>query len=186
MIAISATSLLRQFLPGTAPVSSSSSNLISYRRVFKSNALRIGLGGNVVNDDQSLTDSTGATHGNYSAGIRVGYEHYCYLAKKWMWYFGADLTAGYSANNTTNYNPLATYKSSQNTSSYGLSPLLGITFNINPRLSIATEASLNVAYVQIKAKESSAPNPVYERHTTTNRIVAQFSEPEFISIRLKL
>ncbi|MCW3105079.1 MAG: hypothetical protein JWO09_3519 [Bacteroidetes bacterium] len=185
IIAINATSLLRQVLPGMTPLPSSSPNLISYRRIFKSNALRIGLGGNVVSDDQSLTDSTGTTHGNYNAGIRVGYEHYCYLAKKWMWYFGADLTVGHSVNNTTNYNAIATYKSSQTTNSYGISPFLGVTFNINPRLSIATEANLSIAYVQIKFKESSGPDPVYERHSGTNRILGQFSEPEFISVRLK-
>lgn len=83
----------------------------------------------------------------YSGSFTVGKEKQNQLSKMWIFYYGADLGVTYLyRKQQTFYNSNLAYYS-MNTTMGGLaSPFLGIRFQINEKLYIATEAALKIGY----------------------------------------
>jgi hypothetical protein len=187
VIGIDVTSVIRQFFisGNTSPLNSNFPTIISYRRIFKSNAAKIALGVSMFTDDRTIDDTIKATTNRSGFTIRLGFEHYCYLGKRWMYYFGADALIGQSTLiNETSFSNISSSKSKAVTDAYGFSPVLGITFKINDRLFIATESSLDVILEQIKNESSSFPGANVS-NTRSNRITTTFNAPQFINLRLR-
>lgn len=162
-------------------------DIISYRRFIKSNALKVSLGGYVSNDNGLQNDTLSSKSNRYSVNLRAGYEHYCYLGKRWMYYFGADLLAGYTYTeyrytwSTTSYRDEKT-----KINSFGISPVIGVTFKINQRLSIATQASYDVLYSEMASERINTPdNSMYDSKSINKRVNTQFVGPQFVNVRLK-
>lgn len=160
-------------------------SILTYRRIIKSNAIRISLGGYVNNNDGIMNDTLKEKNSRSNYNIRLGFERYFYIGKKWMGYFGPDLVAGYTEFGSEHNSPSEKYKMKQETYSYGISPFLGITFQINSRLSIASEASYDLIYNQLKESRNWSKDPDRDRLEKNNGITTAFSGPQLINLRLK-
>lgn len=75
--------------------------------------------------------------------LRIGIERYYELSKRFQAYYGLDLRPGYSYyKSDANYANAGYFNGSEQESmNYSLSPILGIRFKINSRLSLFTEAN---------------------------------------------
>jgi len=114
---------------------------------------------------------------NYSLSISFGKEKQHQLSKRWIFYYGGDVAPFYnfSAQDYYSYNILQNKNDEQN---FGLrlSPFLGIRFQINDRLYVATEALLRVSYSRKEINSKS-----YD----SNGIVNNESSKSFNNFRLQ-
>lgn len=189
VIGVDVTALLRQFFNegSTTNFYYNYPIVISYRRIFHSNnALRLGIGGYVDAQNGFTNDTIGGNGNRYAFNIRGGYEHYCYLGKRFMYYFGADMIGGYSYVNSEHHWSTTTSSTQTTTiSSCGLAPLLGIVFKINDCMSVSTEANYAIVYSHMKDVRLTVPQSNYNTRSTNNRTTSEFSGPGFIQLRIK-
>jgi len=132
---------------------------VGYKYTFRNGALRIGTTFSFSNDkttDDGQSMSENETK-NLSIKPRIGYEfHQNY--KRIMVYYGADFITyieDYHSNYTYNNSNNDTYysrKYTTTTSGFGISPLLGLKYFINKKISISTETSFNFAYKKSENK----------------------------------
>jgi hypothetical protein len=122
------------------------SYLLNYRYFFKQNkfAVRAGL---------NLDISDGNSEGIYPA-IKLGLQKNNF-DNKWNTYYGADLSFSYYKSNAT----------PTTTTQYGITPMVGVQFFANKRISVSTEAGMNFNHFRIKSKNSFDPidNTSYNR-----------------------
>jgi hypothetical protein len=169
VISIEATGILRQFI--NQP-NYNSPYMIGYKRIFKSNALRIGLGitsyKTIINDAMSIQSK----YNNFYLGI--GFEHYSYLTKRWNLYIGADAIISYRKSSS-----LISFSSTSNQTytTYGISPLLGLQFKINSRLSVSTETSYAILY-------TISDNSNLYSYISYRTIVTNFRPPVAVNFRI--
>jgi hypothetical protein len=123
------------------------SYLLNYRyHLNEKTALRAGL---------NLDISNGESEGTYP-DIRVGIQKNK-RSKSWVLYYGADLSYSYFKSNAV----------PNTTSRWGLSPLLGVQYFFNQRISLSTEASLN--YYHFFVTNTNSFDPL--KHRNYYRIV---------------
>jgi hypothetical protein len=123
------------------------SYLLNYRyHLNEKTALRAGL---------NLDISNGESEGTYP-DIRVGVQKNK-RSKSWVLYYGADLSYSYFKSNAV----------PNTTSRWGLSPLLGVQYFLNQRISLSTEASLN--YYHFFVTNTNSFDPL--KHRNYYRIV---------------
>ena len=188
IIAIDATKLLSQFFNFNASNYNyfSSPYMITYRRVFKRNAIRLGVGGNVASSERILNDSLTSKSARNDYSIGLGFEHYNYLSQRWSYYYGVELTM---FNSITSYrypySSLNYQESSTNSKGYGVAPLLGIVFRISKRMSVATETSYNLSYIQTTSRSRSVPWNPYDNKSVSKGLQSIFNPPTSISFRFK-
>lgn len=187
VVALDATGLLRQFFNLNTNSYSyySYPYIISYKRIFKSNALRISAGGNIYTNNATTNDTLGGktTRNELNAGI--GFEHYSYISKRWNIYFGADAIMNYRNYDHQSYRTATTsYRHIQTEYGYGASPLLGIQFIINSRLSIATETSYDITFTTTTSSQTETPASVYDKKSNSTGIQTQFHAPTGIIFRV--
>ncbi|MDF2438752.1 MAG: hypothetical protein K0Q95_3128 [Bacteroidota bacterium] len=186
-IGIDASTFVRQFF-----ISNNTSlpvqrfpTILSYRRFIKSSALKIAAGAYVQTTDNTTNDSVGNKTENSGYCIRLGYEHYSYLGKRWMYYFGADLIYAHSKDHSdTHFSTTSASEYTTIATDYGISPLLGINFQITERLSIASEASFDVAYEMGNTKSTAFPSGL-DTHRSSNKIITTFNALQLINLRIK-
>lgn len=189
IIAINVSPLLRQFFNNTTynyyyynyfPIA------ISYRRIFKSNAIKLSIGADLNTGNQTTNDTLGTSNARNNYNVRVGYEHYMYLGKRWHWYIGADLIGGYAFNKYKNSYDANSYTEDKSKEYYlGAAPVLGIVFNITNRMSISSESWYDVAYRFKTSEQTRFPDTSENRTTKTNYLSSQFVGPELINFRIK-
>ncbi|MFK8006143.1 MAG: hypothetical protein AB8H03_07225 [Saprospiraceae bacterium] len=118
---------------------------------FRNNrAFRLGIGGEIRkeisdDDDDEILQS--------SLRVRMGFEKQKQISKRWQINSGIDLkfsTSKFDDNNNNNFNN----NSNHNSKSFGVSPLLGVQFQLAPHLFLQTEASFNLFY-QVSSFESN-------------------------------
>jgi hypothetical protein len=113
-------------------------------------ALRFG--GNVYIYSSTSTGANfpGYTSGsNYTIRAFAGKEKQEQISKHWIFYFGGDLGASYLYNYNGYANNLVISNESTNSEIGGfLTPFLGIRFQINERIYVSTEASLQATYAK--------------------------------------
>ncbi|MBY0435622.1 MAG: hypothetical protein K2U26_16095, partial [Cyclobacteriaceae bacterium] len=99
----------------------------------------------ISNTKQSNSNTVSRTFSNFQ--LTIGKEFQKKLVKHWMWYGGGDIVGTYTK--STGDIPI------QENTSYGaiLRPFLGVRFNINSRLYISTEASINLVYTTAKGSQ---------------------------------
>jgi hypothetical protein len=185
-LVIDATGLLQQFFHLNDNSYFYDPYLLRYKRFFKSNALRINVGGSYHSNDNKITDSTGYKNFRCSFEFAVGFEHYVYLSKRWNLYFGADAIFDYFKEFSHSYYGTPTYDDSEISYGYGVSPLLGVQFRINSRLSIATETSCDFQVENFLDKHSSDPASYYNQKTKSMGFATHFHAPTTIQFRIQL
>jgi len=110
--------------------------------------LRFGIGGNAWNrnetrDQANIQDQTKIK--SYRFRARMGYEFRNHFGKRWLFYYGGDLLAGYYLmHQNTVHTSTSVYKSEvkSRTFTWGIGPVIGFEFALNSRLSLSTEGSL--------------------------------------------
>lgn len=131
----------------------------SYILILKSSknsrAFRFGIGGEVkkeISDEGSNEDIL-----QNSFRIRMGFEKQKQISKRWQVNTGIDLKfANFKfddSNNNSFYN---------RSKSFGISPLLGVQFQLTPHLFLQTEASFNLFYATSSFESNFdviTPNP---------------------------
>jgi hypothetical protein len=130
------------FQSGTSPFT-----LLYKKQVKENQALRLGASVNINIDDGKRNN--GVQINNFvSIQLTLGKEFQRELTKHWMWYGGGDIIPSYSYSYQQTAQTIngPDIKNTQISSGLGLRPFLGLRFNINPRLYLATEASLNLSY----------------------------------------
>lgn len=190
LISLDAMSLLTKFVnTGDLPVSWYAPYQLQYKRYFGKNALRAGVG---INSSQthnytSFLDTVDYTSSIFSGVLGVGYERQVNLSKRWQLYYGADFFGEYEYTYTRQeYVPsYQVYRQKITGYGYGISPLLGIAFNINKRLSLGTEASYDVEYKTTKEARSSTGDPTYDQIHKTQQFLLNFHAPTAINFRVK-
>lgn len=186
VIGIDATGLLRQFFNFNTTSYFNYPYMIGYKRIFKSYAFRIGAGGNFSNTNITSNDTLPGkrTYSNFNFGI--GLEHYSYLGKRWNFYFGADAIVKYSYNDyQSSWTASTSNRQTSTNYGYGVSPLLGLQFKINSRLSIATETSYDITYTTSKDSSTRTPSSVYDSHSKSTGLKTNFNAPTTINFRIQ-
>jgi hypothetical protein len=162
---------------------SNSNYVLSYRRMYKSQALRMALGG-AHNDNNQKTNDTQSSkyvYNTFNAGL--GYEKHFQLTKRWYAYYGLEFILRYNKNESEYiYSTSYTNKSYIQDIGYGLSPLFGVGCKLNNRISISTESSYNITYTQSDYKYSYSNSPANNRTTTSTGFNATFFAPTSISL----
>jgi len=185
VVGLDATGLLRQFFNLNTSSYYSYPYIISYKRIFKNNALRVSAGGNFYNNNGSTNDTLvgKTTRNEFNAG--VGFEHYSYISKRWNIYFGADAIVNYRNYDQQSSRTASTsYRYTQTTYGFGASPLLGIQFIINSRLSVATETSYDVTFTTATSSQTETPASIYDKKSKSTGIETQFHAPTGIIFRI--
>lgn len=154
-VGIDITGMLRQFLnfgveyiPNYDPV-----YFISYRRHIKKSNFRLGVGGSFMRKKLqpfSNQDPKPYYSSSYGASVRLGYEFYTDIGKRWQLFYGADLRPSfvYMKNEAqfANGNYIAGYEAYEVI--YGLAPILGFRFKIAPLVSLLAETNFSVNFRQ--------------------------------------
>lgn len=153
--------------------------LVTYKHYFGNSALRFGAGADVMQTN-TTTDASVATNEstNNRFDLRLGYEFEKPLGEKWNLYYGLDLLMNMSTSiyKYEDPNNLYSYESSTNTTGFGGGPLVGISWKINQRIKLSTEANLqySVSDATIKTTYSSTPESNYEANTKTTNLNANY------------
>jgi hypothetical protein len=96
---------------------------------------------------------------NYSLSLSFGKEKQNQLSKRWIFYYGADLAPFYlHYKNGFYYDNQLQNESTNEEIGLQVSPFLGIRFQINDRLYVATEAIFRLAYSLNKTSSKSYDN----------------------------
>lgn len=184
VVGLDATGIFRQvFNSGGAPYVYSP-YIISYRRIMKSNAIRVLLGGNVSNNDNTMNDSMSNKSSSTNFNVAIGFEHYRYLGKRWNYYYGLDLLVKYSVDHNESLNPKYNTRQTNTRNGYGISPLIGLQFRINSRLSVSTEASYDIIYTTINTTSTISSSPISSKYKRTS-VNANFNAPLSINFRIQ-
>lgn len=185
IIGIDATNLVSRFFNfGTSTPGFYSPYMICYKRIFKNNALRIGIGGNFQTNKGNQNDTLHPTTKRNNMNFGIGLEHYCFLAKRWNFYFGADAIASYYYYDGVYPYSSSNYREQSSTNyKYGISPLVGLQFKINSRISISTETSYDIVYAYYKSFDVQ-PTTIYNTHSKSSGIETSFNAPTAINFRI--
>ncbi|MFK7774484.1 MAG: hypothetical protein AB8F94_20240 [Saprospiraceae bacterium] len=121
--------------------------VFTFKSIKNNQAFRFGIGGerkqefsNDNSDDKIL---------QRSLRVRIGFEKHRKVSERWQINTGVDLKFSnfkFDNNNNNNFNNTSKF--------FGVSPLLGIQFQLTPHLFLQTEASFNL-YYQISSFESN-------------------------------
>ncbi|MFL5765141.1 MAG: hypothetical protein ACJ77K_14455 [Bacteroidia bacterium] len=159
--------------------------LLQYKRIFHVNALRVGFGGNASKDNGRQNDTLHSARSRTQFNIGIGFEHYSYLAKRWNLFCGIDAIMNYTNDFYESSRTATTSYSTENTNyGYGFSPLLGIQFRINSRMSVATETSFDVTWTRGKSTQREVPSTGYDKDGVGTGFQTQLHAPLGIVFRV--
>lgn len=107
-----------------------------------------------------------------NGGISYGYEWQNYFSKRWAFYYGGDIRLGISGTAIEAKPNLVNSSSPNIVNSFSYSirakPFIGIRFNINSRLYLASEASLALTYFR-----STFKNKLYNNDGTNLILISE-------------
>ena len=160
--------------------------IITYKRIYKKSAIRFGIGGMISNNSSTNNDTIDSDTKSGNINIGVGYEHYGYISKKWTFYYGIDIIGNYNYSDYQyEYSANTISKETSTTIQYGASPLFGLIFRFNKRISIATETSYDIMYTQTKRENSYSNNPNNKSNYKSTGVQTQFNAPTAFIIRIQ-
>lgn len=131
-------------------------------------SLRFGTSISVnTSNDLSYYQQNYNQYANYNFSISLGKEFQKQINKHWIFYYGVDIAPfiaftqrEYYAQESNTPNLEYYLQSSNSTNTYGLKviPFLGIRFNINERLYVATQTNLFISLTRKAATQKSLDN----------------------------
>jgi hypothetical protein len=147
--------------------------------------LRAGVGFNNSFDTQ-LPDTNEGTPEiettTNAMNFRLGYVGYRPLASKWQLKYGADVfywntKLDITTITTDFFGNQQTAQAMSATNEYGLSPFLFLQWNINDRLSLATEVLASVSFANDLVQEENSQFPEFNDTDESNRIAYNILPP---------
>ncbi len=161
--------------------------ILSYKRIFKNEALRVSIGGGFGRSTYHVNSGTTDYVTSARIAVGIGYEHRINLSKRWLFYYGADglFRFGYTQNKAGSSGDQ--YLNELQEIKVGAAPLLGLELHLGKRISIGTEMSLELMYMSGTKKFEYSGNPYYtnEKQTTTS-FSTQFHAPTAFNIVIAL
>ena len=114
----------------------------------KANRFGIDLSVNMNSTDGSPTGSY-SEYSRLNIRLNVGREIQTAINEKWVWFYGGDFIPFYSFDNRQYFQD-GQETSINESSGFGIAlrPFIAIRYNINPRIYLSAEASVNVSYVR--------------------------------------
>ncbi len=116
-------------------------------------AFRLGIGG-IINRGEFTDLVTGVIRQTSvtSGSLKVGFEKNVYSKEKLSFYYGLDILGFYERDEVTaaNFFPIDLIKTINR---IGAGPFLGISYSINPRIRLTTEASISIFVEESKTIE---------------------------------
>jgi hypothetical protein len=163
--------------------------LFLYRRVAKDkNVLRVGLGFSIAGGNDTHDDTIKTNSHRHAITTGIGYERWVSISKRWTFYVGSDAIFTYEDNYSKYAWTQTVYRETYLTRyKYGISPLIGVTFKINKRMSVSTETSFNFVYTEYNYKEINYPiggdNSQYDRKDKGSNYDFLYIPPTSIQFR---
>ncbi len=172
---------------------------ISYRYHLGKSNIRAGIAASYssVKTPGYMVNMEGSTFHNtvMSGSVRLGYEWYSTLSKRWQSFYGLDVVYARSIINQeaqyTNAGYVGGYKN--NDVSYKTGPVLGFRFCFNQRLSLTTETSLLFSVLNASSQRtylsqdpSLYPAVPNSRPTNTTSFDVKFTQPLSLFLTVKL
>jgi hypothetical protein len=185
VVAIDATGFARQFFNPNSNFAVP--YLVSYKRLFRQNALRLGISALINSQDRSTNDSVSNNNSMNRFQIGIGIEHYSYISKRWNWFYGVDgiVKYVYAENEGSIGSGSSTYKNTSLDMGYGISPLLGVQFKISERLSLSTETAFNILFTTHSSTyTSTGPGVNLSQKRSGTGIETRFYAPIGINFRV--
>lgn len=121
---------------------------LTYRYHFPHGNIRAAIGGMSITSDSPSTDPNilplTFKSRSYSVNVRIGYEFFQELSKRWQVFYGLDFRPGYEYRKEDNQFSNGGYSNGYEgkTNYYAIAPVLGLRFRITKRMSLLTESSL--------------------------------------------
>lgn len=189
IIEVDATGLLKQFLFSSGNGSGYyvvTPYMISYKRIFNNNnAIRFGVGGTNNSENATTNDTIYNNQKNTRFNVGVGIEHYAYLTNRWNFFFGIDAIANFSAYKSEQENSAGNiYENEQTKYGYGISPLVGIQFKINSRISVTTETRYDIVFSHFENIKTQTLDSSFDSKTEGKGINTSFNPPVNINFRI--
>lgn len=162
--------------------------LITYKYITGSNALRIGLGGNYISNNDDDESSTLSKDIAYDAAFRIGYEKRIPIKERWLANIGADVSYQVDAVervSTDFFNGNPTDVTSRfSVTNYGTGLVGGLQFYINDRISLSTETNImaNFMFNNTVIGFEDQPDP-FEQSTSNTSIGITLPTSFYLIIR---
>lgn len=173
--------------------------MISYRRYFAKSNFRSAIGGNYFYQESDSPYNGDSLNKKFydrrnSFMLRAGYEFFQNLSQRWQVFYGADLSWNYthSRNDTPFFTGGYANGTETTTNSYAFTPLLGLRFRINQRVSLTTETYFSVyseetsSFRYYEPTRASLPRKEDTPKTTSLGIKTSFTPPFFLILTVSL
>lgn len=121
--------------------------VFTFKSIKNNRAFRFGIGADIKREISNENSEDKILQN--SLRVRIGFEKQKKVSKRWQINSGIDLKFSSSKFDNSNNNSF-----NNQSKTYGLSPLLGIQFQLTPHLFLQTEASFNL-YYQTSSVESN-------------------------------
>lgn len=192
---IDATGFLKQFInlnTSPYPTDYTPTYYLTYRRHFKRSNIRFSIGGSYTSYDlpPSTNDLNTYQYRSRSIALKLGYEFFTDLSKRWQVFYGIDFRPSwsYSKDDAPYWNGGYANGRESKSTIYGIAPLLGFRFKINKRLSLSTETSFSMNYYEGEGRNyyipvSSIYPPIPDaKSPKSSKIYSNFTQPIAIII----
>lgn len=163
--------------------------MLTYRYHLPKGNIRAAVAGSMYQSDIDplfATDVHSYSKAGYSAKLRIGYERYTELGKRWQTFYGIDFRPEYSYDrNDVNYygNGYASGYEAKNLT-MGIAPVLGIRFRLNNRISLSTETNFSINWTKSDSRryynsiDASLYPPIADDMVQhTKAIYSSYSQP---------
>ncbi len=179
MVGVNATSFVKSFLSFNDQAPSGTPFQFTYRKIGENGkAFRSKLGlnfSNTTSKAQGDDDKTTLTFVNIQLGL--GYEKRFQLDKRWLIYTGIDGLFGIEQTIVKNTSGTDLSTDQEQEILGGVSPVIGIQFNITERLNLSTEAGMPLTYT---ANTQKFAGDFEDVKVQTNSIQLAASLPAFL------
>ncbi len=142
-LGLNATQFVNTFFSFNENQGNPGSYLLHFKSIKNQQAFRLGLGFALSKTTTDVDVNQGErVNKNNFINLRIGYEWHVPLTRRWLTYFGFDALVGFS-NFKSEFDPgfgrITTESENLNLGGGGVA---GVQFNINERISLATESTL--------------------------------------------
>ena len=151
----------------------------------KKGALRIGVGFNLKNSDETLTDVEQVIFNNFQVRARVGYERKKYLGNRFGFFYGIDLVSSMNNEESIFSNDIDITNLSSNTIGVGGGPVYGFEYYINKYIYLGTEGNFYGIYNIKTEKETFKFSPENNATRQTSGFQANISVPIHLYIMVR-
>jgi hypothetical protein len=151
----------------------------------KKNAVRFGLGINLGNTNELLTDVEQFIFNNYQLNARVGFERKKYLGNKFGFFYGLDLVSTFKNQESTFSNNIDITNIIENTTGFGGGPIYGFEYYLNKFMYLGAEGSFYGIYTSSNRKETFEFNPSINSERQSSGFNARLTAPTRLYIMVR-